>query len=49
MNAKGSLWHTLLLAGALLGSSPAMAAEPIEARIASLEKELAELKALVKA
>ena len=49
MNAKGSLRQTLLLAGALLGSSPAMAAEPIEQGIASLEKELAELKALVKA
>jgi len=49
MNAKRSLRHTLLLAGALLGSSPAMAAETVEARIASLEKELAELKALVKA
>ncbi|MGC8774644.1 MAG: DcaP family trimeric outer membrane transporter [Chlorobaculum sp.] len=49
MKANGSFRHALLLAGALLGSSPAMAAEPIEARIASLEKELAELKALVKA
>ena len=49
MNAKGTFRHALLVAGALLGSSPAMAAEPIEQRIASLEKELAELKALVKA
>jgi hypothetical protein len=49
MNVKGSFRQTLLLAGALLGSTPAMAAEPIEQRIASLEKELAELKALVKA
>ncbi|MBN1929502.1 MAG: hypothetical protein JW764_08170 [Chlorobiaceae bacterium] len=49
MKANGSLRQTLLLAGALLGSSPAMAAEPIEQRIATLEKELAELKALVKA
>jgi len=49
MKANGSFRHTLLLAGALLGSSPAIAAEPIEQRIASLEKELAELKALVKA
>jgi hypothetical protein len=49
MKAKGSFRPALLLAGALLGSSPAMAADPVEARIASLEKELAELKALVKA
>jgi hypothetical protein len=49
MKTKGSFRQTLLLAGARLASSPAMAADPIEARIASLEKELAELKALVKA
>lgn len=49
MSSTGSFRHTLLLAGALLAPAPAIAAQSIEARIATLEQQLAELKALVKA
>lgn len=49
MSSTGSFRHTLLLAGALLAPAPVIAAQSIEARIATLEQQLAELKALVKA
>jgi hypothetical protein len=48
MSTNGSFQHALLLTGALLGTSPALAAEPVETRIASLEKQVAELKAQLK-
>jgi len=53
MNARGTFRHALL-AGILFTSSPGLAAEPsetataIETRIIRLERELAELKAMVK-
>lgn len=53
MNARGTFRHALL-AGILFSAAPGLAAEPsvsttaIEARINHLERELAELKALVK-
>lgn len=53
MNARGTLRYTLF-AGILFTSAPGLAAEPsgsttaIEARINRLERELSELKALVK-
>jgi hypothetical protein len=49
MRSTGSFRHALLLAGALLAPAPALAAESLETRIATLEQQLAELKALVKA
>jgi DcaP outer membrane protein len=50
MNARGKFRYTLLLAGSLCTAAPSFAAEPaetVETRISRLEKELAELKALV--
>lgn len=38
----------LMIAGTLLGTSPAMAEDTVEQKISNLEKQLAELKAMVK-
>ncbi|MEI8185705.1 MAG: hypothetical protein WCG19_03315 [Chlorobiaceae bacterium] len=51
MNARGKFSSILLLTGTLLAAAPAYAdqtAETVDARISRLEKELVELKALVK-
>ncbi|NTW74125.1 MAG: hypothetical protein HGB29_04600 [Chlorobiaceae bacterium] len=48
MNKLGSFGFILLVAGSLLSAAPAPAAESLEARIANLEKQLTELKALVR-
>lgn len=48
MKSKVSFRYSLILTGALLGSTPALAAEPVESRIANLEKQVADLKALLK-
>lgn len=50
MNARGKFRYTLLLAGSLCTAAPSFAAESTESvdvRITRLEKELAELKALL--
>ena len=50
MNARGKFRYTLLLASSLCTAAPSFAAETaetVETRISRLEKELAELKALV--
>lgn len=47
MNRKRTLPYALMLAGMLLAPPAANAAESVEERISRLEKELAELKALV--
>ncbi|NTU53759.1 MAG: hypothetical protein HGA97_08720 [Chlorobiaceae bacterium] len=48
MKTKRSLRYAVLLAGVFLGSSPALAEEPVEQKISSLEKQIAELKELIK-
>lgn len=47
MNPKGSFRHCLLIAGTMFGSTPALDAGPLEERIAGIERQIVELKAML--